>query len=98
MEGGLQTELWMLWWVWAIAAVALFAIEVIAPGFMFLGFGVGAVVVAVLLALGLVGSNVAVLAVVFACVSFAAWFAMRKIFGIRKGQVKVWDTDINDDL
>ncbi|PZX09326.1 NfeD family protein [Celeribacter halophilus] len=86
------------WWVWAVAAIALMGLEVMAPGFIFLGFGVGAGIVALLLALGLFGSNIAVVLLVFAVLSMLAWFAMRQLLGVRKGQVKVWDKDINDDV
>lgn len=86
------------WWVWAVAAIALLGLEIIAPGFLFLGFGVGAGVMAILLATGLFGSNIAAIALTFALVSLVAWLAMRQIFGVRKGQVKVWDKDINDDV
>lgn len=86
------------WWVWAVAAIALMGLEVLAPGFIFLGFGVGAGIVALLLALGLFGSNIAVLLLIFAVLSLVAWLAMRQMFGLRKGQVKVWDKDINDDV
>lgn len=91
-------EIWALWWVWGLGAIALLILEVFAPGFLFLGFGVGAAVVAGLLALGLGPSNVAILALVFAVVSMVAWYAMRRVFGVRKGQVKIWDKDINDDV
>ncbi|MEM5477321.1 hypothetical protein [Pacificibacter sp. AS14] len=90
--------IWTLWWVWGLGAVALLVLEVFAPGFLFLGFGVGAAVVAGLLGLGLGFDNPAILALIFAVVSMAAWFAMRSIFGVRQGQVKVWDKDINDDV
>jgi len=86
------------WWVWAVAAIALMGLEVMAPVFIFLGFGVGAGIVALLLALGLFGGNVAVVLLVFAVLSMLAWFAMRQAFGVRKGQVKIWDKDINDDV
>lgn len=91
-------EIWALWWVWGLGAIALLILEVFAPGFLFLGFGVGAAVVAGLLALGLGPSNVAILALIFAVVSMVAWYAMRRVFGVRKGQVKIWDKDINDDV
>lgn len=86
------------WWVWAVGAIALAGLEVLAPGFIFLGFAIGAGIVAVLLALGVFGSNFAVIALVFAVLSLLAWFGMRQVFGVRKSQVKVWDKDINDDV
>jgi hypothetical protein len=48
--------------------------------------------------LGVAPENPALLAFIFAVVSMAAWYAMRVLFGVRKGQVKVWDKDINDDV
>ena len=86
------------WWIWAVGAIALLGFEIVAPGFLFLGFGIGAGVVAALLAIGVFGSNVAVIALVFAVISLVAWLGMRQVFGVRKGQVKVWDKDINDDV
>lgn len=97
-QGAKAFELAQVWWVWAVAAIALLGLEVLAPGFMFLGFGIGAGIVAGLIATGLFGSNIAVVALVFAAVSLISWFALRQIFGVRKGQVKVWDKDINDDV
>lgn len=98
MEAELTVSIWTLWWVWGLGAVVLLGLEVVAPGFLFLGFGAGAALVAALLGLNIAPENPAVLAVIFAVVSMAAWFAMRSIFGVRKGQVKVWDKDINDDV
>jgi membrane protein implicated in regulation of membrane protease activity len=98
MEASVSLSIWTLWWVWGLGAVVLLVLEVFAPGFLFLGFGAGAAFVAVLLALDIASGNPAVLALIFAVVSMAAWFAMRRIFGVRKGQVKVWDRDINDDV
>ena len=35
--------------------------------------------------------------VICAALSLLAYVALRGIFGLRRGQVKVWDRDINDD-
>jgi membrane protein implicated in regulation of membrane protease activity len=98
MDAATSVEIWTLWWVWGLGAVVLLVLEVFAPGFLFLGFGAGATVVAALLGLGVAPENPALLAFIFAVVSMAAWYAMRVLFGVRKGQVKVWDKDINDDV
>lgn len=91
-------EFWALWWVWGLGAIVLLVLEVFAPGFLFLGFGVGAALVAVLLGLGLLPNSLPILALIFAVISMGAWFAMRRIFGIRDKNVKIWDKDINDDV
>ena len=88
--------LWSEWWVWMSAALALATLEVIIPGYIFLGFAIGALVMGVLLLLGVTGLSLPILLVVFAVLSLIAYLAMRRIFGLKTGQVKVWDRDIND--
>lgn len=88
--------MWSLWWVWLAAGVGLGILEILAPGYVFLGFAIGAGVVGGLLAAGFSG-GLPILLVIFAVLSLASWLALRKIFGIRQGQVKVWDRDINED-
>lgn len=91
---------WMFaWGAWVVAAVIFAVLEILLPASVFLGFAIGAVVVAVLLALGgaaFVGGSVPWMMVIFAAVSLIAWLVLRRVFALRKGQVKVWTTDIND--
>jgi len=87
---------WSLWWVWVSAALALAILEMLAPVFVFLGFAIGAGVVGLLLALGLSAPPFWLL-VIFALVSLLAWIAMRRILGVRPGQHKIWDRDINEN-
>lgn len=87
---------WQEWWVWIVAGIALAVLETIAPAFVLLGFAIGALVIGVLIWLGLLGSSLPVMILVFAIVSLLAWIALRKFFSLRKGQVKVWEEDIND--
>ena len=88
--------MWSLWWVWLAAALALGILEMVIPGFILLGFAIGAAVVGVLLAIG-VTTTLPWLLVIFASVSLIAWLAMRKVFGLRHGQQKIINRDINDD-
>ena len=88
--------MWAVWWVWVVAGFALGVVEVLVPGFIFLGFAIGAVVTGVLVGIGLLGANVAALILVFALASLAAWFGLRRVFGARGGDVKLWDKDVND--
>ncbi len=87
--------IWELWWAWVVFGVALAVLEVLVPGFIFLGFAVGAVLVGVLVGLGLLGGSGPVLALVFAVLSLGAWIVRRRVVGVKEGQVKVWDKDIN---
>lgn len=87
---------WQEGWIWVVAGIALAVLEVLAPGYVFLGFAVGAIVVGALLWIGILGAGWPALALVFAVVSLAAWWVLRRAFGVRAGQVKIWDRDIND--
>ena len=52
-------------------------------------------IVAAVLGIG-AGLSVTWSLVVFAVLSLIAYIIMRQMFGIRRGQVKIWDRDIND--
>ena len=34
--------IWQIWWVWVVAGIGFGILEIFAPGFFFLGFGIGA--------------------------------------------------------
>jgi len=85
-----------LWWVWIVAGIALAILEIFVPGFVFLGFAVGAVVTGITLWLT-TGLAPATILLIFAVASLVAWLVMRQVAGVRRGQVKVWDRDINED-
>lgn len=89
--------LWQEWWVWVVVGVTLAVAEVMLPGFILLGFAIGAALVGLLLLIGVLGGNLFVLILVFAIASLVAWIALRRLVGIRKGQVKIWDRDINEN-
>lgn len=88
--------MWQVWWVWVAAGFLLGGLEVVIPGFIFLGFAIGAVLTGAVVALGL-GAGAAVLVCLFAVLSALSWLALRAVFGGRTGQVKLWDRDINDN-
>lgn len=91
--------IWAIWWVWIIAALLLATLEVVAPAQIFLGFAIGALGVGLTLWGGLLGlaNSLPLTVLVFAILSLLAWIAVRRLVGVRKGQVKVWETDINED-
>ena len=86
-----------LWWVWMVAGLGLAILEVVIPGYIFAGFAVAAVLTGGLIWLGVLGGNLAVMLVVFAVVSVGAWAGLRAAFGKNLGEVKRWDSDINDN-
>lgn len=93
----MQDVVWLTWWVWGVAALALIVIEMLAPGFIALGFGIGAGIIA---ALFFVAPKLVIapslLALLFALLSLGAWLVLRRVFALPKGQVKKFDHDIND--
>ena len=52
---------------------------------------------AIVLAIGEVLLPSFVLLLTFAVMSLIAWLALRRILGVRQGQVKTFDSDINDN-
>ena len=84
------------WWAWVVLGFALGVLEILAPGFIFLGFAIGAVLTGVLVGLGISGSLPALI-LIFAVASLVAWYILRRTMGVRQGQVKIWDRDINDN-
>lgn len=90
------TTLFSLWWVWLAAALALGILEVLAPGFIFLGFALAAVLMALLhLVFGLAISLPAKFAL-FAGLSLLGWYVMRQVFKSPSGSVKIIEKDVND--
>lgn len=83
------------WWAWAAFALVLAILEVIAPGFVLLGFAIGAGLVAALVYLAPVMS-VFWLVLIFAVLSLISWLVLRNTFKLKKGQVETFDHDIND--
>ena len=92
----------MGWWIWIAGGLGLAILEVILPGFLFAGFAVGAVVTGALIGLSLPGTGWLAASpvyqlVLFAIVSVVAWLALRRLLGVRQGQMKRIDHDINED-
>ena len=85
------------WWIWMVAALVLAIAEVLIPGWIFLGFAVGAFFLGAMIWLGVgAGLSLAWSLVIFAVLSLVAYILLRQAFGIRRGQIKIWDRDIND--
>ena len=91
-------SIWSLWWVWMVGALALAILEVLAPAQIFLGFAAGAAGVGLALLVGVPGlaGSLPALLLTFAVLSLVAWLVLRPLLGIRKGQVKHFDHDINE--
>lgn len=94
--------MWTLWWFWVAAGIGLGILEIFLPGFVFLGFASGAVLTGLVMGAGgpvahwLTGSFPTTM-LFFAVLSLLSWLALRRVFGIRRGQFKIIDRDINED-
>ena len=84
-----------IWWAWVVAGFALGVLEILAPGYIFLGFAIGAILTGALVGFGL-PAGLPALILIFAVASVFAWLILRRTMGVRDGQVKIWDRDIND--
>ena len=89
---------WNVWWIWVAGGIILVILEVFLPVFWFLGFAVGALIIGLLLGLGVpLGDSPAITILLFSVFSLIAWYYIRKFVGVRKGQLRVADRDINED-
>ena len=88
--------MWAVWGVWMVGGFSLAVLEVLAPGFIFLGFAIGAFITGLILAFG-VSASLPILLSLFAVLSLAAWYLLRAKFGKVEGQVKIWHKDVNDN-
>ena len=92
----MSEPLWSVWWVWGAAALVLAILEVLVPGFVFVGFAVGAAAVALFLLNTGLNLGLAPLLLIFAVLSLVTWLILRRYFALPKGQVKRFTDDIND--
>lgn len=83
-------------WTWLIAAFVLAIAETLLPGFILLGFALGAIVTGLLLFTGLL-SGLAWTLLVFAIASGIGWLVLRKVFMRPDQRPKIWTRDINDN-
>jgi membrane protein implicated in regulation of membrane protease activity len=89
--------MWQAWWVWVAGGLLLAGLELLVPGYIFVGFAAGALATGLLLGLGVHAQTFPLVLLVFAVISIGMWLALRRILGVRRGQVKRIDRDINEN-
>jgi len=89
--------LWQQPWVWIAGGIVLGLLEMLLPGFILLGFAVGAAVTGILIWSGLIVPSLPVLLLITGVVAAITWFFTRRLLGVRKGQTRIWDRDINEN-
>lgn len=88
---------WESGWTWLIVGLVLAALELLAPGYIFLGIAISSALMGLVLLTGLIAPSLPVLLIIIAALSGVIWLILRRVVGVQKGQVKIWDRDINDD-
>ncbi|MEM9794927.1 MAG: hypothetical protein AAF919_00455 [Pseudomonadota bacterium] len=97
--------MWSIWWIWMLGAVALAVLELLAPGYLFLGFAIGVGLVGLGLMTGILGAltnmagayGFAALLLLAAALSLGAWMALRAVFGAPGQAPQTFERDVNDD-
>ncbi len=84
-----------IWWVWICAALALGVVELLAPGYIFLGFALGALAMAVVVFV-MPATNVPALLAMFAILSLIGWIILRILFRRQSSGARVVTRDINE--
>ena len=84
------------WWAWVAFGIILMLLELMMPSYLFLGFGFGAIVTGITLALGITMSA-KYLMLLFTIASLISWILLRQIFKLPKENVQTFDHDINDN-
>ena len=84
-------------WLWIIAALVLAGLELALPGWFFLGAAIAVGLVGLALLAGLWTGGLPMALVVTAILTGVIWLVLRRIFGTSRGEVKIWDRDINDN-
>lgn len=85
-----------LWWVWISIALALGMVELLVPGFIFLGFAIGALVMAGIVA-AFTLTNIPALIALFAGLSLIAWIALKMMFRSQSSGARIVTRDINEN-
>lgn len=88
---------WMNGWLWIIVALLLAGLELALPSWFFLGSAIAVGLMGLLLLAGLWGGSLPVALVVTAALTAVVWLLLRRLMGVHKGQVRIWDRDINDN-
>lgn len=93
-----MTPIWGIWWAWVVAGFGLGVLEVLVPGYIFMGFAIAALITGALIGIGILSqAGLPLLLFIFAVLALVAWYLVRRLFGRHQSHVKIWDRDINDN-
>lgn len=84
-------------WLWIVAALVLAALELVLPGWFFLGAAIAVGLMGLALLLGLWTGGLPMGLVLTDILTGVIWLILRRVFGTNRGEVKIWHRDINDN-
>lgn len=90
----------MIWengWLWLIVALVLALLELLLPGWVFLGVACATALMGLLILADIWSGGLPMALVLTALLSGVIWYILRRAVGVQKGQVRIWDRDINDN-
>ena len=88
---------WANGWLWIIAALVIALIELILPGYVFMGIAGAALVMGLLLLSGVWAGGLSGALVVTALLSGVIWFALSRLRGVDRSATRIWRDDINEN-
>lgn len=91
-----------MWWAWVAAGMAIAILEVLIPGYIFVGIALGMVGAGLILWTGVwpatwMDVSFANTLLMASVIALVAWAMLRLTLGVRKGQTKIITRDINED-
>lgn len=89
--------IWTNGWLWVIAALVLALLELVLPGYVFLGMAGAVALMGLALLAGLWTGGLPAALVVTAVLSGLIWLALSRMIGVDRSKVRVWHRDINDN-
>lgn len=87
---------WTNGWLWIAAGLLAALSELILPGYILLGSAAALVVMGVILLAGFWPFGLPAALIATGILSALAWIWLRRWLGVQKGQLRIWDRDIND--
>ena len=88
---------WTNGWLWIIAALVLALIELMLPGYVFMGVALAAALMGIALLTGIWTGGLPLALVVTAVLSGLIWLVLSRMRGVDRSATRIWHRDINDN-
>lgn len=88
---------WENGWLWILAALLLALVELILPGYVFMGMAGAVAVMGLLLLAGIWTGGLPMALVLTALLSGVIWLVLSRLRGVDRSATRIWRDDINDN-